>query len=72
VQAPGGKAVAAIQAPGGVVQAPGKAVQAPLSPVQKHVQAPIQKGTVAHMQSPVQKGAVQAPIKTARAFGRYH
>jgi hypothetical protein len=44
-----------------------------MTPVQKPVQAPIQKHSVAQVQSPVQKGAVQAPVKTARVgvFGRY-
>jgi hypothetical protein len=53
------------------VQAPEK--QAPaqkLAPVQKPVQAPTQKHSVAQCQSPVQKGE---PVKTARIglFNRY-
>jgi hypothetical protein len=51
-------------------------MQAPtqkLAPVQKPVQAPTQKHSVAQCQSPVQKGEAQAPVKTARVglFNRY-
>jgi hypothetical protein len=43
-----------------------------MMPVQKPVQAPIQKHSVAQVQSPVQKGAVQAPpLKTARSGGLF-
>ena len=65
VQAPSKAVQAPVQAPSKAVQAP---VQAPskMAPVQKPVQAPIQKHAMDQVQSPVQKGGapVDAPMVT--------